>query len=435
VRVNFGRRLAFFFVLLVVVPMLALLSILLFVSEDAREGKADARVAAGVETAIAVYEDDLRAGRRAATRFARNPALSQALISGDEQRLLALTRAALQIRGLVALEVLSARGSQQASAGNRAAIAFGEVRLADAGRELGMVRASTTAPRIYATQVKHLTEREVVVSRANRTLAGTVPPPESLPGEDETADVEIDGKEYRARQHELDPGRDLSVLVLGPPKEGGLLALGRPAAALLVLFLGLAVFSAWMLARALGMLHGRVAQLAVTDPLTGLWNRRRMSEILAREFERQKRFGRPFSLLIVDVDDFKLINDQHGHPQGDAVLQDLGRLLDGELRAIDDAVRYGGDEFALVLSETRGEGAYTVADRIRRHFNEHPISVPGDKQLPVSLSIGIATVPGAADSPVDLVQAADAALLRAKRTGKNRVERAPNRAERAAGRA
>jgi diguanylate cyclase (GGDEF)-like protein len=421
--VNFGRRLAFFFVLLVVVPMLALLSILLFVSEDAREGKADARLAAGVETAIAVYEDDLRAGRRAATRFARNPAVSEALLSGDQRRLLALVRDALRGR-IVALEVLSARGSEQASAGNRPAIAFGEVRLADAGRELGMVRASTTTPRMYAAQVKHLTDREVVVSRANRTLAGTASPPESLPGDDETADVEIDGNEYRARQHELDPGRDLSVLVLGPPKEGGLLALGRPAAALLVLFLGLAVFSAWMLARALGMLHGRVAQLAVTDPLTGLWNRRRMSEILTREFERQRRFGRPFSLLIVDVDDFKQINDRHGHPQGDAVLQELGRLLQAEIRAIDDALRYGGDEFALVLSETRAEGAYTVADRIRRHFNDHPISVPGDKQLPVSLSIGIATVPGAADTPVDLVQAADAALLRAKRTGKNRVERA-----------
>lgn len=422
---SFGRRLALFFVLLVIVPLLALISILLFVSEDARQGKADARLAAGMEVAIALYDEDLQAGRTTARRIARDPALSAALVTSNQSRLLAITNAALG-GPIEAVEVLSARGSESANVGNRSAIAFGEVRLADQGRELGMVRASTTTPDAYTAEVKRLTGREVVLSRADAPLSATVSPPDSLPGAEETTDLELDGTEYRGRQQELDPSSDLAVLLLGPPKEGSVLAIGWPAASLLAVFLVLAVGSAWALARTLSGLHSRVAQLAVTDPLTGLWNRRRMSEILAREFERQKRFGRPFSLLIVDVDDFKQINDQHGHPQGDAVLQEVGQLLTAETRAIDDALRYGGDEFALVLSETRAEGAATVADRLRRHFREHPISVPGGRKLPVSLSIGIATVPGAAQSPDELVQAADGALLRAKRSGKNRIERAPS---------
>jgi diguanylate cyclase (GGDEF)-like protein len=419
--------LAFFFALLVIVPMLALVSILLFVSEDARQGKADARLSAGVETAIAVYEEDLEAGRMAASRFARDPAVSEALLSGDQAQLLSLARGALAGGEIEALEILSARGSESAGVGRRAAVAFGEVRLADQGQELGIVRASTTAPGAFTAEVKRLSEREVILSRAGTPLAGTVPPPGSLPDVGETTDLELDGTEYRARQQELDQSSDLAVLVLGPPKEGSLLAIGPPAAALLVLFVVVAIASAWILARTLSELHARAAQLAVSDPLTGLWNRRRMGEILAREFERQKRFGRPFSLLIVDVDDFKRINDRHGHPQGDAVLQQLGRLLQEETRAIDDALRYGGDEFALVLSETRAEGARLVAERVRRQFNDYPVAVPGGKRLQVSLSIGMATVPGAADGPDDLVQAADAALLRAKRQGKNRVERAPSR--------
>jgi diguanylate cyclase (GGDEF)-like protein len=419
--VSFSRRLAFFFVLLVIVPMLALVSILLFVSQDARSGKADARLAAGVETAIAVYQADAEEGRARATRLARDPGLAAALAGPDRKRLFALAEAELGTGQAAAVEIRGPDGSELATAGPPIAIAFGEVRLARGGDEIGTVRMSTTTAAAYTDEVKRLTGRELVFSRAGAPLASTVTPPDTLPAPGDTVDLELD-QDYRARQQPLDPDSKDAVLVLGPRGEGGLLALDRPAVALLGFFLLLAIVSAWSLARTLSALHERVETLAVTDPLTGLWNRRRMGELLEREFERHRRFGRPFSLLIVDVDDFKAINDQYGHPQGDVVLSGLAEIMAEETRAIDEAVRFGGDEFALILSETKAGGASILAERLRRRVRERDFRLTGARSPSVTVSIGAATVPGSAGEPDELVKLADDALLQAKRAGKDRIE-------------
>ncbi len=420
--VSFGRRLAFFFVLLVIVPLLALVTILLFVSQDARSGKADARLAAGVETAMAVYQRDVDEARIRTVRLARDPSLSAALTSRDRNQLLALADAELGVGGTDAVEIRDSAVRELAAAGSPDAVAFGEVRLAQGGDELGRVRVSITTATEYTDEVKRLTNREIVFSRAGAPLASTVTPPATLPQPDETVDLDLDQGEYRARQQLLDPQSKDAVLVLGPQAEGGLLALGRPAAALLAFFLLLAIASAWSLARTLSGLHERVETLAVTDPLTGIWNRRRMGELLDREFERQTRFGRPFSLLIVDVDDFKAINDNYGHPQGDVVLRGLAEVMKSETRAIDEAVRFGGDEFALILSETKAGGASILAERLRRRVRERDFRLAGGPKSAVTVSVGVATVPGSANDPDELVKLADDALLEAKRSGKDRVE-------------
>ena len=422
---SFGRRLAFFFVLLVIVPMLALVSMLLFVSDDARRGKADARLAAGVETVIALYGEDIADGRDLARRIAREPEVASALAGDDRAKLRALVGAEAASAGAERVEILDPNGGELAAAGSQDAIAFGVVRLNGAAGDLGTVRASAADAEEFTAQAKHLTNRELVFTRAGAPIAATVSPPESIPPPGETVDLSVEQGDYRAREQVLDSDGEDAALVLGPRKEGGLLAIGRPAALLLVGLLLLAVAAAWTLARALSALHQRVEALALTDPLTGVWNRRRMGELLEREFERQRRFVRPFALLIVDVDDFKSINDEHGHPQGDAVLRHVADVLQSETRTIDEVVRFGGDEFAVVLSETRLRGATALAERLCERVRVHDLPLSGGGFLRATVSVGVAAVPECANEADKLVQAADDALLRAKRSGKDQVNTAP----------
>jgi len=163
------------------------------------------------------------------------------------------------------------------------------------------------------------------------------------------------------------------------------------------------------------------AQLdAYTDFLTGLRNRRYLEIILERELFRLWRYGRPLSLILLDLDGFKAVNDTHGHEVGDRVLRTLARCLEDHLRQSDRAVRLGGEEFAVVLPETELPQAIRLAERLRREVAL--LKVPPVESL--SASFGVAqAVP--ADSPLSLLKRADEALYRAKRRGKNRVEAAP----------
>ncbi len=167
--------------------------------------------------------------------------------------------------------------------------------------------------------------------------------------------------------------------------------------------------------------HARTATLAAMDQLTTLPNRRSFDERLAVELHRGRRYGAPFSLLLADIDDFKAINDTHGHPAGDAVLRTLGALLSEQLRSVDFAARYGGEEFAVLLAETDGVHARDVADRIRRKVEGAVFRLPDGDRLRATLSIGIACFPSCADSEVALVTRADQALYAAKRDGKNQA--------------
>jgi diguanylate cyclase (GGDEF)-like protein len=174
-------------------------------------------------------------------------------------------------------------------------------------------------------------------------------------------------------------------------------------------------------------LHELVSEQAVTDDLTGLANKRAFRGVMDKEAARARRFGHELSLLILDIDNFKQVNDVYGHPQGDEVLRTVGRILNAESRGIDAPARYGGEEFAVFLPETGPDGALEAGERIRSAIAEAKIPMlEGDGALEVTASVGVATMPGAANDVQALIAAADAALYEAKRSGKNRVCVAPH---------
>ncbi len=174
-------------------------------------------------------------------------------------------------------------------------------------------------------------------------------------------------------------------------------------------------------------LHETVQRQAVTDELTGLFNHRRFQEVIAVEVERAKRFEQPLGLIMLDLDDFKTVNDRYGHLQGDQVLREVGRILLDTSREIDEPARYGGEEMAVALPQTDLEGASLFAERLRARIEslEVPMVRGGDGVVRITASVGAAALPQSSGPDKDaLVQAADAALYRAKRLGKNRVVKA-----------
>lgn len=161
-------------------------------------------------------------------------------------------------------------------------------------------------------------------------------------------------------------------------------------------------------------------ELADTDPLTGLPNRRVFETRIADELDRARRYGTVVTVVLVDIDDFKRINDTHGHPVGDVVLKQLGALLKRELRTMDSLARIGGEEFVVVLPETGGTGARLFVDRVLRRVANHDFG-EGAPGVRVTASAGIATFPD--DRAVDaeaLLKLADENLYRAKHAGRNR---------------
>jgi diguanylate cyclase (GGDEF)-like protein len=173
-------------------------------------------------------------------------------------------------------------------------------------------------------------------------------------------------------------------------------------------------------------LHETVQRQAVTDELTGLFNHRRFQEVMAVEVERARRYGHEMGLIMLDIDDFKRVNDTYGHVQGDMVLREVARVLRQSSREIDEPARYGGEEMAVALPQTDLEGAYRFAERVRRRIEALELPLPnGDGGLRVTASFGVASLATAADADKDaLVAAADGALYAAKRAGKNRTVRA-----------
>jgi two-component system cell cycle response regulator len=169
--------------------------------------------------------------------------------------------------------------------------------------------------------------------------------------------------------------------------------------------------------------NARLEQLAQTDPLTQLLNRRALTERITAEMERALRYDASLALLLLDLDHFKAVNDTYGHLVGDDVLRDVAALLTRTLRASDLAARYGGEEFLVLLPETDEAGAEAFAERIREAIEAFPFGArSGQPPLRLTASVGVAAFPAARiESVEDLVARADAALYRAKADGRNRV--------------
>ena len=172
-------------------------------------------------------------------------------------------------------------------------------------------------------------------------------------------------------------------------------------------------------------LHETTARQSVTDDLTGVSNRRGFDDVLSREIERSKRFGSDLGLVLIDLDDFKVVNDTYGHPQGDVVLREVARVLRESSREIDHPARYGGEELAVVLPGTDLEGAFNRAERVREQIAQlHIARLDGRGTLRITASCGVAAARGARVDGHALLDAADSALYEAKRNGKNMSVRA-----------
>lgn len=166
----------------------------------------------------------------------------------------------------------------------------------------------------------------------------------------------------------------------------------------------------------------RLEELATTDALTRLLNRRALLDRLSAEVDRSRRFRSQLSLLMLDLDHFKEINDQHGHLTGDGVLRQVGGLLGTLVRKVDVVARYGGEEFVLILPETAPDGAVVFAERLRERIQSYRFEVAGKPNFHLTCSVGVATFPSPrVASTEDLFARADEALYRAKSGGRNQV--------------
>jgi two-component system, cell cycle response regulator len=177
------------------------------------------------------------------------------------------------------------------------------------------------------------------------------------------------------------------------------------------------------------MLLQRAEALSVTDDLTRLYNSRYLNHVLRRETKRASRSGRPLSLLFIDLDGFKSINDTHGHLFGSRALVEAATVIRGSARETDVVARFGGDEFALILPDTGAEGAYAVGERIRERIADHIFLTGEGLTIRLTASVGVATLPDVAASADELVHSADAAMYLVKARGKNGIQAAVDPAD------
>jgi diguanylate cyclase (GGDEF)-like protein len=168
----------------------------------------------------------------------------------------------------------------------------------------------------------------------------------------------------------------------------------------------------------------RYKQLSVTDSLTGLFNSRHLHDRLQSEMERAQRYQRPLSLLVIDCDNFKRINDTFGHLEGDKVLQTLAKVIGHCLRRTDSAYRYGGEEFVLILPEAEISAAAMLAERLRKGFADETVLADNGQEIRCTVSVGLASYQSG-ETESQFIRRADEANYEAKRRGKNCVVAAP----------
>jgi diguanylate cyclase (GGDEF)-like protein len=611
--------LTLFFLLIVVLPMIAVGVLVILVTSESESAKADSRLDAGLDTALVVYRDAAATAQQATQRLVRNRAVAGALRSGNRTRIERVVAQQATRAGIRSLVVRAASGRSVAEIGRALPVASYELSLTGPGGPLGRVIASTTTPGDYLAEVRRLTGRDGALMSAGEPVSSTVAVgAAALPASGASDDVEVADEALRAATVDLPGPGSLDLTLFGPVESGSFLASSPLVAAALILFFGIALLFVTMLLRmlsgqvramlaaargigegdftrkvpvlgrdemaglasefnkmsdrlaaqmqelrrqqvevdrsvrrigeafasgldrqtllevvvetALGAcdadygtialsghegaeaeagtasgaiqdvaasaevdafgendlvardrggvyalasplrrmseppasvgvmtivrdgdpftaaerdvflylvgqvsssieniaLHELVSEQAITDELTGLSNNRRFRELITKEANRAERFGHELSLIILDIDDFKRINDTYGHLQGDEVLRMIGRVLHLESRGVDEPARYGGEEFAVALPETDIEGALELAERIRVRIEAEPVPRVGSSgTIKVTASAGVASMRVTADGADALIAAADEALYEAKRAGKNRVAGGP----------
>jgi diguanylate cyclase (GGDEF)-like protein len=615
IHMSFRGRLTLFFLLIVVLPMVALAVLVTQIVTESTNGKADARLAEGLDSALTLYRDDAVKARDAAKQVAEDPRLRTAIAGGRSAQAPGIANDLVGEHGIRAIAVEGPNGESVASAGAPVLVAPYRLTLNGPGGEIGSITVSATTPSGYLASVHHLTGRDAALLEPGGVSASTVGVSGSkLPSSGHSADVEVGGETLRAATTRLPPPANLRLVLFAPRESGGFFSSSPLVIGALVVFFAIAflfvltllrmlsgqVRSMLEAARSIGegdfstrvpvvgrdemaglasefnkmsdrlgdqmeelrrqkveidrsvrrigqafasgldrqgllrivvetalgacrakygtialrgtqgaeadagtaskpirdlvvraerdamkedglvvrrrdgvhalaaplhrlgeqsesvgvmtvardgeeftpgerdvflyligqmaasieniALHELVSEQAVTDELTGLSNQRRFREQIAREDERAQRFRHDLSLIMLDIDDFKQVNDEHGHLQGDEVLRMVGRVLDEESRGVDEPARYGGEEFAVALPETDLAGAVEVAERIRSRIESERVpNIDGAVPLRVTASVGAASMPASASSVQELIAAADAALYEAKRAGKNRV--------------
>jgi len=171
-------------------------------------------------------------------------------------------------------------------------------------------------------------------------------------------------------------------------------------------------------------LFEQMQQLAITDGLTNLYNRRYFYMVLENEIERSRRYETPLSLIMMDIDHFKLVNDQYGHLAGDDVLESIAKLCKNLLRQTDEMFRYGGEEFTVLLPETNADLAVRVAERIRKTIAETTFKI-NDHHIRITVSLGVTQFDSDLSGPNEFIDAVDKALYTAKDAGRNCVKIIP----------
>ncbi len=170
----------------------------------------------------------------------------------------------------------------------------------------------------------------------------------------------------------------------------------------------------------INFMYSQTRYMSVTDPLTGLYNRRHFEDNLEREFLRAVRYDNNLSFAIIDVDFFKKVNDTYGHSCGDYVLKEVAYLILQTFRKTDMVFRYGGEEFAVIITETPIEKAVIPLERLRKSISEYPFSYNGTK-IKITVSIGVSEVNKQTESVHQLFENADKALYKAKENGRNQI--------------
>lgn len=213
-----------------------------------------------------------------------------------------------------------------------------------------------------------------------------------------------------------------SLAPIGGPEPDGL---GLATVTVNLTALGLVAYVATIVAGEYRRSRDEAIRLSTVDPLTGLFNRTFFFAAVEREIARSDRSGRGFCVLMIDLDDLKVVNDRFGHVVGDRLLEAVGRVIGTRVRRIDTAARYGGDEFVVLLPETDIGGGLVLAEKIRQGAAALRIPTPEGASIRASLSIGVAAYPGDGTTPDELLAAADRAMYVSKRGGRDRVSAGP----------